>query len=539
MLRQIPESPMSAPVSPESHAHSELLQIVARIVGPRHVLTDHAEREFYSQDVHSRGETALAVVQPGSTDELSELLRAIEPTGLPIAVRGGGMSYTSGYIPSRPNAVMIDLHRLNRIVEINERDMYVTVECGVTWKQLYEALKAVGRRTPYWGALSGLRSTVGGALSQGSMFLGSGRYGTAGESCIGLDVVQVNGEVLHLGSHANRHGKPFFRQYGPDLMGLFLSDAGALGIKARATLRLVRHEPAAGHLSFAFEDAQSLFDVMTKISSLEVASECYAFNSTLHDMFTRSAGLSSDLKMLGNVIRKDGLRAGLGVALAGRRFLRGVAYSLHVSVDADDLGAAQAKLAVIQDALGKSAHALEPSIPKLLRMEPFPEVTGMLGPAGERWVNVHGTVPNSGAEAMLTACEAVFARHAADMSRLNIVHGYLFCNVALAGILIEPVLYWPDARDVFHDRVLPADYLSGLRTFTANPAAREVVNTLRDELKHAFLEQGAVSFQLGKFYDYQAALDPSARTLLHAIKRLVDPHGRMNPDNLGLTPLQQ
>jgi glycolate oxidase len=514
--------------------HTLLLQRLIAIVGDAHVLTDAAELEFFSQDVHCRGQTALAVVQPDNPAQLCEVLATIVPAGLPIAVRGGGMSYTSGYVPSRPDAIMLDLRRLNRIVEINARDMYVTVECGVTWQQLYVALQAVARRTPYWGALSGLRSTVGGALSQGSIFLGSGRYGTAGDSCIGLDVVQADGSMLHLGSHANRNGPPFFRQYGPDLMGLFLSDTGALGVKARATLRLVRHEPASDHLSFAFDDQASLFGAMERIARVEIASECYAFNATLHDTFTRSSGVRSDLRMFANVIRRRGLRAALKVAMAGRRFLRDVAWSLHVSVDAMTPAEARAKLQLIRDAAGTAVREIEPSIPKILRMEPFTEVVGMLGPAGERWINVHGTVPNSGAAAMLSACDAIFAAHADAMTRLQIVRGYLMCNVALAGILIEPVLFWPDARDTFHDRVLPPEYLARLRRFDPNPAARALVDQLRAELKQAFLQHGAVSFQLGKFYDYQSALDPSARDLLLAIKRLVDPMGRMSPDNLGL-----
>ena len=127
------------------------------------------------------------------------------------------------------------MRRLNKIVEINETDMYVTVECGCTWAELNAALKAKNLRTPYWGPLSGLRAVVGGALSQNSVFFGSGLYGSAVELCIGLTVVLADGTVQPLGAHAIQNGKPFMKHYGPDMMGLFLADAGAMGMKALAT----------------------------------------------------------------------------------------------------------------------------------------------------------------------------------------------------------------------------------------------------------------------------------------------------------------
>lgn len=56
---------------------------------------------------------------------------------------------------------------------------------------LYEALKPSGLRTPYWGTLSGLKATVGGSLSQNSIFWGSGQFGTAAENVLGMEVVDV------------------------------------------------------------------------------------------------------------------------------------------------------------------------------------------------------------------------------------------------------------------------------------------------------------------------------------------------------------
>lgn len=73
------------------------------------------------------------------------------------------------------------MRRMNRVVEINTDEMNVIVEAGCTWKALHEALAPLGVQTPYWGPLSGAYATVGGALSQNSLFHGSGVGGTAAE----------------------------------------------------------------------------------------------------------------------------------------------------------------------------------------------------------------------------------------------------------------------------------------------------------------------------------------------------------------------
>jgi len=82
-----------------------------------------------------------------------------------MSVRGGGASYTDGYLPRDDGQVLLDLSQLNRIVEINEQDAYVTVEAGVTWEALKRALDERDLRTPFWGPFSGLLATVGGSVA--------------------------------------------------------------------------------------------------------------------------------------------------------------------------------------------------------------------------------------------------------------------------------------------------------------------------------------------------------------------------------------
>jgi FAD/FMN-containing dehydrogenase len=218
---------------------STVLQAFASVVGPANVLTDEESRRFYSTDVYRQADVLAAVVlRPGSVAELQQIVRACARVHAPIVVRGGGASYTDGYLPVREGTVSIDTSRLKGI-EINAEDMYVTVEPGVTWAELYTALSAKGLRTPMWGPFSGLAATVGGGMSHYAVNYGSGLYGVSAESLLGMDVILASGEMISTGSGGGVGSLPFFRFYGPDLTGLFVGDAGSLGVKARMTLRLI------------------------------------------------------------------------------------------------------------------------------------------------------------------------------------------------------------------------------------------------------------------------------------------------------------
>jgi FAD/FMN-containing dehydrogenase len=527
------------PIASPLPADSPSIAALRAVVGGEHVLLGDADLTFYSQDVHDAASPPLAVVRPGSAEEVSQILRVAAAEGLVVVPRGGGMSYTRGYLADRRDAIVVDMGRMNRVLDINVEDGWVTVECGATWKQLFDALEPLGVRTAFWGPLSGLRSTIGGAISQGALFLGSGTHGAVGETVLGLDVVLGDGTLARVGGHANAKGSPFFRQFGPDLSAMFTHDCGALGIKVRATLRLVRIAPEVRHLSCNVPDARRLFALMAEIARERLVSELFAFDPGMQKVRMKRVSLAEDAKALGNVVKAaggglKGLAAGAKVVMGGRGFLDADQFSVHMSVEGRDAQDADARLARVREIIGDRGTEVASTIPQVMRANPFAEVNSMLGPGGERWVPVHGSVPLSAAASMYEALEAVHARHRQERERHSIDHGYLLCIVGDRAILIEPVMYWPDSRQDFHERVIDAGYLAKLPTYPENLAAREAVDRLRADLARCFMEHGAVSFQIGRFYLYQEGLDPTAAALLESIKNLVDPRGILNPGSLGL-----
>ena len=517
----------------------DLIRRLASICGPDFVSTDPDERAFFSHDVYREGATATAVVAPADADQLAAAVAATTRAGYAVIARGGGMSYTDAYLPICASTVIIDSRRLDRILEVNTDDNYVRVQAGCTWAALNERLAGEGVRTPFWGPLSGIRATVGGALSQGSIFLGSGRYGTAQDSVLGLEVVTADGSRLVTGSAATGRARPFFRYHGPDLTGLFTGDCGSLGFKTEVSLRLIRRPRATEYLSWSLPDGEALFRAMAAAARSEAAAEVFAFDPYLQSLRMKRSSLAEDVKTLGKVVGgagslARGLRDGLGIARSGRGFLDEVPYSMHVSVDGRDEAEARAGAAVVRAAVGDAGTEIENAVPKVLRANPFAEVNSMLGPAGERWAPVHGIVPPSEAPALYARLEAVFEHHGEEAARLGVEHGYLFCTISNHALLIEPCLYWPGERTAFHERVMDDAHLARLPRGADNPEAAALAARLKDELAALLHEAGATSFQIGKFYRYREGRDPGAWALLQAVKRQVDPEGLINPGVLGL-----
>lgn len=508
---------------------------------PAEILTtDRTTCVLMAQDVFTRAEPALAVVRPQTVEHLQTAVATATAAGAAVIPRGGGMSYTSGYVPAEPLSVMIDMTGLDAIIAINVEDRVVVVEAGCTWAKLHEALKPLGLRTPFWGTLSGRIATIGGGASQNCLFWGCGLHGTGVESILGLEVVLADGSLLSTGMMGRPDGLAFQRHYGPDLTGLFTSDSGAFGFKARIALRLIPEAEAFAYLSFAFDRYEDLFPAMSEIGRQGLASECFAFDPFLQGQRMKRESLAGDVKALANVMKASGsvfgaLKDAAQIALAGRSFLDDVPYSLHVIVEGRHASAVDADAAAVRAICGaRSGRVIENSIPKILRANPFGPVNSMLGPEGERWVPVHGMIPHSRAISCMQAIEAVFAANAAAITAHQIGCGYLCLTVAGGTFLIEPVFFWPDAMTEIHRHYVEPDHLAKLKGFAADADARAVVEHLRAAIIAVFVAHGAAHLQVGKAYPYRDGLPPATDALLRTLKAGLDPDRRVNPGALGL-----
>ncbi len=519
----------------------ELVGQLLTILGSDNILRGASERATLSTDLSWRpGEIAEAVIRPGSIDELAASVAAVTGHGHAVVARGGGMSYTSGYTPEEKGSVLIDMRRMDRIIEINVDDMYVIVEAGCTWKKLYEALLPLGFRTPYWGPLSGAYATVGGALSQNSLFHGSGTGGTAAESVLGLKIVLADGTTVTTGSWGHRHGNPFWRHFGPDMTGLFLADTGAMGVKAAAALRLVVAPRHTGYLSYKFDTLDAMLSAQVQIARLGIASECYGFDPYYNAGFEKQGiTFEEGLSIVGKIARKGGLKGlkrAAKVALGGKTILKDVPYSLHMTLDGltEGVAAEHADLAA-EICAGEGGREMVSSIPTVFRNAPFGGVrTILLGSEGEIWLPIHGYFPLSVAQHAAEATEKFLADRGPVLERYGIKTSYLTCFSG-PEFVIEPSFYWHDELGPFRLSLIEPEFAEKWRDIPADEERRAVVLGLRDELRDLFDSLGALHLQIGKYYPYQEMMAEAALAgLLKSVKAVVDPGRRVNPGSLGL-----
>lgn len=513
---------------------------LAALLGADRVLTTEEDRRFFSQDIAGPGVTAGVVARPGSVEQLCRAVALATGAGHSVLARGGGSSYTGGFAPDRAASLVLDTRGLDRVVEVDPANMRVTVEAGCTWQGLLEALEPQGLRTPFWGPLSGAVATIGGSLSQHAILWGSARHGVSADSVIGLDVVLADGTLLATGAGAARQGVPFLRHYGPDLTGLFLGDCGALGVKARATLRLVRQPGAVGTASFGFDARAGVVAAMADVARSGLATECFGMDPTLQRQRLKRAKLAQGLDALKGVVATEGLLGGLRdaarVALAGRGFLDDVNFSMHVGTEAPDAAAVKFALAEIRRiAAEHGGREVPDSVPRLMRGAKYVSMTSAIGPEGERWLPVHALLPLSDAAAAWAAVTELFDSRSEAFRRHGIEVGVLTAVVGQGAFALEPVFYWPAPRTDYYRRLFDATTLAGFRDFPPNPEGEAVVMEVRRRLLELFLQRGASHLQVGKTYRYREGVGPAAFALVQALKTAVDPRGLMNPGALGLS----
>jgi FAD/FMN-containing dehydrogenase len=213
---------------------------LAGITGERNVLTATADVAPYLTDWRGRYHgTALAVVRPGSTDEVAAVVRACAAAGVAIVPQGGNTGMCGGATPDASGReIVLSLARLNRVRAIDPQNATITVEAGVTLDGVQQAAANAGMRFPLSLASEG-SCTVGGNLSTNAGGTAVLRYGNAREFVLGLEVVLADGSCWD-GLRGLRKDNT-----GYDLKQWFIGAEGTLGIITAAVLKLFPAPAAA------------------------------------------------------------------------------------------------------------------------------------------------------------------------------------------------------------------------------------------------------------------------------------------------------
>ncbi len=208
------------------------LDVMRSIVGASNVLTD-ADAQAYETDWRERYRgRALAVLRPGSTDEVAAIVRHCAQAAIPVVPQGGNTGLCGGATPDDSGrAVILSLQRMNRVRGIDTDNDTMEVEAGCILQAVQQAARDAGRLFPLSLAAEG-SCTIGGNLATNAGGTQVLRYGNMRELTLGLEVVTAQGEVWR-GLRGLRKDNT-----GYDLRDLFIGSEGTLGVITAATLKL-------------------------------------------------------------------------------------------------------------------------------------------------------------------------------------------------------------------------------------------------------------------------------------------------------------
>ena len=207
------------------------LDALNRLVGKENVLYTLEDRICYAYDGTKQKHIPDVVVQPRSTQHVSDVLRFANEHEIPAYPRGAGSGLTGGAVPVR-GGIVLDFTQMNKILEIVPEDLTATVEPGVVTQILQNEVAKYKLFYPPDPA-SAAFSTIGGNVAECSGGITGLKYGVTRDYILSLEVVLADGSVIHAGR------KTLKSVTGYDLTRLFVGSEGTLGVFTQITVKLL------------------------------------------------------------------------------------------------------------------------------------------------------------------------------------------------------------------------------------------------------------------------------------------------------------
>jgi glycolate oxidase len=352
-----------------------------RLLGKEQVFLEETDRATYAYDAAVLEPVMPAIVlKPGTPEVLGQVARLCHENSLPLTVRGAGTNLSGGSIPGRGGAVVLTT-ALNRILEINEADLYAVVQPGVITAKLAAAVEARGLfYPPDPGSMA--VSTLGGNVAENAGGLRGLKYGVTRDYVMGLTFFAATGETVKTGSRTVKCVS------GYNLAALLVGSEGTLGLISEITLKLIPLPSARQAMMATFDTVGQASETVAAIIAARIVPATLEFldNFTIRTVEDYShAGLPTDAAAL-LLIEVDGHPAVVAEEAAGVEALcrKHGAAQVHTAKDAAE-----------RDRVWSARRS---ALPALAKLKP----TCVLEDA---------TVPRSRIPAMIQALEEISRRY--------------------------------------------------------------------------------------------------------------------------------
>jgi glycolate oxidase len=468
-------------VHPSTHASSPqplpetALSALRAALGPAQVLTEWEDVLPYGFDgTAALKQRAAVVVFPRSTEEVAQVMKVAREHRRPVVCRGSGTGLSGGSVPV-PGAIVMGLVRLDRIQEVDARNLTLLVEAGVVTQQIYEAADAAGLfYPPDPGSMK--ISTIGGNVAENSGGLRGLKYGVTRDYVMGLEVVLADGTVCWLGSKCVKDVA------GYTLRDLFIGSEGTLGVITRVLLKLLPKPAARQTLLATF----AAMDAAAETVSAIIAARIIPCTLEFLDRTTLQCV-------------EDFAHVGLPREAAAMLLIETDGHPAAVVDEADRIeqacrahGAVSVRRAATAEEAAQLATARRSAFSALARRRPTTILEDV-------------TVPRSELASMVRAVEAIAAKH-----RLEIATFGHFGDGNLHPTILT------DERD----------------TEEMQRVERALADIVEEALKRGGTITGEHGVGLAKKRFLRRQLGDASFELLRAIKRSLDPEGRLNPGKI-------
>ncbi len=235
----------------------EIYDALAVMVGKDDITIDPIELLAYSSDASQLKAIPVAVVRPENKEEIAEILKFADENKIPVTPRGAGTS-TAGQSIAYNNGILIDLVKMDKILDLNLKDRVIVVQPGVIYGELNKELRKHGYCFPPDPG-SAIACTVGGMVGNNASGVRALKYGATVDHVLGLEMVLPGGKIIRIG------GRVWKSSSGYNLTRLLVGSEGTLGVFTEIILKITPAPQYTALIMPVFEKFDQGLEAATEI----------------------------------------------------------------------------------------------------------------------------------------------------------------------------------------------------------------------------------------------------------------------------------